>query len=248
MQHDPKVLLRTARTVGWSQLALIALGILTSLLVAKGIDINLSADVEATARNMLDAETRLRAKAYLGCLGFVLNTVVSVGLFLLLKPYGQLLATSCLVISLTGAMLALLGAVFAMNAAEIASAQAYQSMTDEAQRLLLTGVQATSDYTSFHLGLVISCTAQAGFFYLFLHSSLIPTLIASWGVFASLLVTLIIVARDFAPVLGHAGITLGFMLANLIALVSLSLYLVIKGVRVNPAPSELSEPSKPFKP
>ncbi|MDP5053931.1 MAG: DUF4386 domain-containing protein, partial [Congregibacter sp.] len=160
-----------------------------------------------------------------------LSSVISVGLFLLLKTYGQLLATSCLVISLTGAMLALLGAVFAMNAAEIASAQAYQSMTDEAQRLLLTGLQATSDYTSFHLGLVISCIAQAGFFYLFLRSGLIPGLIAGWGVFASLLVSLVIVARDFAPLLGHPAITLGFMLANLVALLSLSLYLCIKGLR-----------------
>lgn len=233
---NPKVLIRTARTVGWSQLALIALGIATSVLVSKGIDINLSADVESTARNMLDAETRLRAKAYLVCLGFALGTVISVGLFLLLKPYGRLLATSCLTVSLTGGVLSLLGAVFTMNAAEIASAPAYASITNEAQRLMLMGIQATSDYTSFHLSLVISSVAHGGFFYLFLRSGLIPTVIAAWGLFTSLLVAVMIVARDFVPALGQSTITISFMVANLVALLALSLYLGIKGVRVDPVP------------
>ncbi|WOJ92828.1 DUF4386 domain-containing protein [Congregibacter variabilis] len=233
---DPQFLMRTARTVGWSQLALIALGIATSILVAKGIDINLSADVEATARNMLDAETRLRAKAYLACLGLALGTVVNVGLFLILQTHGRLLAGSALVISLIAALLSLLGAVFAMNVAELASAPAYESITDDAQRLMLAGMQATSDYTSFHLSLVISSVANAGFFYLFLRSGLIPMVIAAWGVFASLLVAVVIVARDFVPALGQSGITISFMVANLIALISLGLYLAIKGVRVDSAP------------
>ncbi|WP_202962386.1 DUF4386 domain-containing protein [Congregibacter litoralis] len=225
-----------ARTVGWSQLALMALGILTSVLVARGIDINLSADVESTARNMLDAELRLRAKAYLACLGFALTTVVNIGLFMLLRRHGQLLAAACLTLSLTGAMLSLLGAVFAMNVAEITSAPAYQAITDSAQRLMLAGMQATSDYTSFHLSLVISCVAQGGFFFLFYRSDLIPRIISAWGVFASLLVSTIIVARDFIPALGHSSVTISFMLGNLIALLSLSLYLGIKGVRGDPAP------------
>ncbi|MDP5053930.1 MAG: hypothetical protein NWP69_09070 [Congregibacter sp.] len=79
MLDEHQRLLRIARTVGWSQLVQIALGILTSLLVAKGIDINLSADIESTARNMLDAEIRLRAKAYLGCFGHDLRVMRCAG-------------------------------------------------------------------------------------------------------------------------------------------------------------------------
>lgn len=77
----------------------------------------------------------------------------------------------------------LLGAMFAMNAAEFASDPAYTTMVNEAQRLMLAGLQATSDYTSFHLGLIISSAANAGFFYLFIKSGLIPKLIAGWGLF-----------------------------------------------------------------
>ena len=101
---------------------------------------------------------------------------------------------------------------------------------------MLAGIQATSDYTSFHLSLVISCVAQAGFFFLFLRAGLIPRLISGWGVFASLLVSTVVVARDFIPALGNSGLTMAFMLGNLVALLSLSLYLGIKGVRVDPAP------------
>ena len=89
MEHAEQ--LRIARFVGWSLLATIAIGILTSVFVTHGIDINLSADVEGTARNMMDAEMQLRAKSYVASLLFALEALVGVGLFLLLYPYGRLL-------------------------------------------------------------------------------------------------------------------------------------------------------------
>ncbi len=108
------------RTAGWSLLVMIIVGILTAIFVTDGIDINLSADVSATATNMLEAESRLRAKAYLACLTFGLEALFVVCLYLLLRQYGVVLATWSLVISLSGAVVVLLGAVFSMNAADIA--------------------------------------------------------------------------------------------------------------------------------
>ena len=67
-----------ARYVGLTSLGSIIIGILTAVFVVKGIDINLSADVIATAENMLDAELRLRAKAYLALLGLALEAIISV--------------------------------------------------------------------------------------------------------------------------------------------------------------------------
>ncbi|MEM6899578.1 MAG: DUF4386 domain-containing protein, partial [Pseudomonadota bacterium] len=220
-----------ARFTGLTFLSFIAVGILTTIFVAEGIDINLSADPAATAENMLQAETRLRAKAYLSGLGFSLNVSFALGLFFLLKRYGMILAAWCLVATLTATFLSLMGAVHAMNAAEFASRAAYQDIATEDQRLLLTALQATSDYTAFHLGLVLSSIANAGFFYLFLRSNLIPRIISGWGVFASLFVASTVVLRDFIPALGSTPITLAFMLSNMIALVSLGVYLSIWGVR-----------------
>lgn len=220
-----------ARCVGWTLLSTIAFGILAAIFISYGININLSADIVGTAENMLEAETRLRAKAYMGLFVFALEALVSVGLYLLLRKSGPLLAGWCIFVSLAASVLVLMGTVFAMNAAHIAGSTAYTTLTDETGRLLLTSLQATSDYTSFHLGLVLSTAAKGGFFYLFLKSNLIPKLIAGWGLFASLFVVVTIVARDFVPILGHNTITLAFMVSNLIAMVSTGLYLGIRGVR-----------------
>jgi len=220
-----------ARSSGLALLATIVFGILTAIFIAEGIDINMSADVTATAENMLGAETRLRAKAYIGLFMFALQAIVSVGFYLLLRKSGPLLALWALFVGFAASTLVLLGAVFNMNAAQIADNMAYTTLTDESGRLLLTSLQATSDYTSFHLGLILSSISNAGFFYLFLKSGLIPKIIAGWGVFASLFVAVTIVARDFIPALGANGLTMAFMLSNLIAILSTGLYLVIQGIR-----------------
>ena len=219
------------RTAGWSLLAMIGIGIFASIFIAKGIDINLSADVSTTATNMLEAESQLRGKAYISLLTFSLETLFAVCLFLLLRRFGPVLATWGLFINMAGAFLALLGAVFAMNAAELASNIAYSDAANNVQQIMLTRLQATSDYTSFHLGLVISSFGNAVFFYLFYRSGFIPRIIAGWGIFASLFVSFAIVARDFIPALASNGVTVAFMLSNLIALISTALYLVIRGVR-----------------
>ena len=58
-----------------------------------------------------------------------------------------------------------------------------------------------------------------------------PPVIAAWGLFASIFVASTIVLRDFIPALGHMTVTLAFMLSNLIALFSTSIYLAAKGLR-----------------
>jgi len=220
-----------ARRVGVAWLSTLLIGIMAAILLGEGIDINLSADVEAVATAMLNAETRLRALAYVALLLLALDLLVSLGLFLLLKSAGPLLAAWSLVARITAGLLSVLGAVFLMNSAEIASRPAYAVLADSADRLLLNSLQATSNYTSFHLSLVLSSAALAGFFWLFLKSGQIPRLIAAWGLFASLFVASTIVLRDFVPVLGHITVTMTFMLSNLIALFSTSIYLAAKGVR-----------------
>jgi len=219
-----------ARYVGGSILLMIGLGIFGSTFLANGIDINLNADAREIGANMLNAETPLRAKAYFGALGFSLEILVSIGLFLILSRVGPLLAGWSLVAGVTAAILSLFGEVAMLNAAEIAGDFAYKQVASDTQRWLLASLQATNDYTSFHLGLIIGSFAKAGFFYLFLKSGMIPSFISAWGVFASLFVGTTIVARDFISALGDSTITMAFMVCNLIALVSLAMYLLIWGI------------------
>lgn len=219
-----------AKAVGWSLLATIVIGILKALFVVPDIDINLSADIVATAQNMLGAEERLRASAYIAILLFALETVVGLGFFLLLRGRGQLLAGWSLIIGLAASGLMLMGAVLSLNAAEIADNRAYTAMAGDLRQMLM-GLQATSQYTSFHFGLVLASLSNAGFFLLFLRSGLIPKIIAGWGLFASLFVASAIVGRDFIPMLGHSNVTMAFMISNLVAVVATGLYLGIRDVR-----------------
>lgn len=224
-----------ARIVGICWLSTVIIGALGALTVGQGIEINLSADVVATAQNMLEAETALRAKAYIALLIFILEVVICIGLFLLLRATNYLAAASSMAIGIAAGLLVLTGAVFNMNAAEIAGDAAYQELADDRLRLLLTGLQATSDYTSFHLGLVLSSLSKAGFAWLFWRSGLIPKLIAGWGLFAFLFVASAIIARDFISIIGHSAVTTSFMASNMIALIAIGLYLAIKGAKTDPA-------------
>lgn len=158
--------------------------------------------------------------------------LVSVGLFHLLRATGPVLAAWSLSARMMAALLSALGFVFLMNSAEIASRPAYTELAEGWDPVLLNSPQATSNYTSFHLSLVLSSAATAGFYWLFLKSGRIPKVVAAWGLFASLFVALAIVARDFFPIFGHVTITVAFMLSNLVALFSTSLYLAIRGVRM----------------
>lgn len=234
MNHSTHGLQSIAKSTGLTILASIGIGLIGAITVAQGIDINLTADVESTAANMLEAEKALHAKAYLGGLVFCIEALVAAGLFLLVQRYNVMLALASLIVHISATVLMGLGAVFAMNAAQVAGNEAYIALGHDSQ-LLLASLQATSDYTSFHLGLVLASFAKAGFFYLFLKSGLIPRLIAGWGIFASLFVGITIVARDFMPLLGSGTITAAFLASNLIAILALGVYLVMRGVRVKGA-------------
>lgn len=229
LTHSEKV--STARIAGLALLATIIVGVISAMTVSAGIDINLSADVEATARAMLDAETRLHGKAYVALLLIGLQLVFVFGVYRLLRNSGPLLAGWSLGVGLVSVALGLFGVVAAMNVAELAGTAAYQTLANGEQRLLQAGLQATTDYTSFHLSLIMSSAANAAVFVLFLRSGDLPKIIAGWGLFASLFVVVALVARDFVPVLGDDAVTLAFMVSNLIALVSTGLYLSIRGVR-----------------
>ena len=111
--HDHEVIepVVLARRVGLAWLATLLVGIMAAVLLGQGIDINLSADVEAVAVAMLDAETRLRALAYVALLIFALDLLVSLGLFLLLKSVGPLLAAWSLAARIAAGLLSVLEGV-----------------------------------------------------------------------------------------------------------------------------------------
>jgi hypothetical protein len=218
-----------ARLTGVGFLALIAVGALSVFIPGAALDVNLSGNVSGAAEAMLANEPAARLRAYLGLLTFAVDALVCAGLALLLFRAAPLIASWSLLVAFGAAVLGLFGPITALNVAEFASAGDGAATGEFA---LSSRVQLTTEYTSFHLALVLSSVAKAGFFVAFIRGNLIPLWIASWGVFASVFVAAAIVGRDFIPALGADIITNAFLLCNLVAMVLVGGYLLLRGVKV----------------
>lgn len=215
-----------ARLTGFAMMATIVIGIINATVVSPGIDINLSADVTATAQEMLRSAPRLKARGWLLMALFGLEVLGLVGFYLLLNKFGPLLSAWALIIGGVAAAFALTASVNAFAASEIADG-ALPGTTG----LDHAAMEAVANYSSFHLALVISSVSNVVFYGLFLKSRLIPAPIAVLGLGASLFVALAIVGRDFVAILGAGSVTTAFMASNLLAIVATAVYLVLRGVR-----------------
>lgn len=222
-----------ARLTGTLILLQIGLGIFASQTFAAGININLSADVAVTAPEMLQREQDGRLRAYFILLNFGISAFIALGQFLVLKREHIALTGWSLAMALGAAGLSLLGGVAAMNVAELSANATYAGSELSPYRLPFASLQATGDYTSFHMAFVAGSLANAGFFVAFWLSRRIPVPIAIWGLLASLFVATAIVGRDFLPMLRQDFVTIAFMGCNLLALVATGLYLAVKGVRLS---------------
>ncbi|MEM9599884.1 MAG: DUF4386 domain-containing protein [Pseudomonadota bacterium] len=220
-----------ARMTGLCLLAVIIIGIGSALTLASGIDINLSADFASTPAAMMEADSALRALAYLSIVGFALNSMVTIGLYRLTEKSGDLMPVWALIAGITAAILTLLGGVSTMTAALLSANEGFAALGDESQRLLLVSLQAATNYTAFHLGLILSSLSMAVYFWLFFQSRQIPSLLSGFGMTASLFVAIAIGLRDFIAFLASDAVTALFMVSNLLALVGLGIYLTVWRVR-----------------
>lgn len=226
---------RTARMTGWALLAQTATGMLAAVTIAKGIDINLSGDVQATASSMLEREADGRLRGHLAVLSYTLAAFSAVGQFLIIGRQYLVLTAWALALALGAASLSLFGGVVAMNGAELASNAGIRELTLQDERIAFAAIQAITNYTSFHMALALGSLANTAFFAAFLKSGRIPMPIAAWGLFASAFVAAAVVLRDFVPALANDGVTAAFLGSNLIALIATGVYLAAKGVRMTPS-------------
>lgn len=225
-----------ARWTGAALFTALAIGIANATVVSPGIDINLSANVSDVSTRMLEAEQSLRARGWLLTAIFFAELLVVLGLFHLTRDASRFGAGFATLAGVVASTLALWGAVNAFNAAEVASGNLPAS-TDPGG---LAAIQAITNYSSFHLALVMSSISNAVFYRLFLTNRRLPAWIAGFGLFASIVVAIAIVARDFVPPLTSSLVTNAFMACNLIALVLTAAYLLIGSREVVAKPSVLT--------
>lgn len=218
---------RAARAAGVALLASIALGLLVALTLAPGIDVNLTADIGGTAANMAQAGPSLLGLGWLRLAVFALEVLFYTGLWIALKDRIPLISGWAAIIGIASAILGTVGSLIAMNAAQIAVDGAYS----DAGRLELLALQATLDYTSFHLALVLGCVAKAAFFASMFALHSVPRAVSAFAVFASLFVMTGVIGRDFIDMLGNDMVTAAFLASNVMALLLIGGFLAWRGVK-----------------
>ncbi|MFN2100440.1 DUF4386 family protein [Altererythrobacter sp. MF3-039] len=228
------------KTVGrWTGLAILAsllIGIINAMIVSAGIDVNLSGDIGGTAAAMSDAGQRLEGRGWILMILFLLEVVAIAGLYLMVRDTRRLAATSALLLGAGAALIGLVGALSAFNIA------ALLANGGEASRIsTLIAREVAADYSSFHLSLVIASIAKACIYWIFVLNRRLPRLISGFGLFASGLVAVAIVARDFIPFLGSDAVTTAFMASNFVAIVATGLYMAIRGVAPSSTKLETNE-------
>lgn len=221
-----------ARITGVALVLAIAIGIAGSVLTGSDININLTADAATTIEHMMDAGSRLYAKAYISVGIALLDILVAAGLFLLLFQHGRILALASFATAILGTIIVVSGALDVLNIANLLTSTRLAATSDTQHLHTLLVGHVVGDYTSFHLALVINSLAKAGYFWLFLRSRVVPTALAAFGLAATCFVAFAIVGREFLELLSHNAITIAFIVGNLAAHLALGLYLMVRGERL----------------
>lgn len=226
---------RVARATGAALLLIIAIGITASVFVADGININLNPDTQETLAAMRANLDGVYGRVHITTALTVLEVLVAAGLYRLVRERAPLVGLLSLLTSLLAAVMSLVAIASSLAIANTLASDSLGNTLDAAQLEPVLATFTITEYSAFHIGVVLNATGKAGFFWLLARARLIAAPIAWWGFAASLYIVAIMVGRDFIDALGSGAITVSFMLGNLVALVTLGAYLCFRGVRASSA-------------
>lgn len=227
---NPETYVWIARSIGIVLLISIGLGIF-NLSVADSVSIA-AGDPAETVTNILAAESLLRLGAASEIFLAMLSIYVAGAFYVLLKPINEFLALLMVLFRLADAALQGVAAILTAQVlqlaktADSADASALQNIPGA-----LSQLQA-AHWDAFHIALMLSSAGSAIAFYLLFQARLIPRVISVWGVIASIGV----IASNFAIRIDPAAgdfVYPWYTIANAIAFISLTLWLLIFGISTN---------------
>lgn len=222
-----------ARATGAALLLIIVFGIIGSVFVADGININLNPDTRETLDQMRTAVDRVYGRVHITTAIAILELLVAAGLYLLVRDHAPLVGLLSLLTSVLAVTMSLVAIAGTLAIANTLASDSLGNTLNATQLEPILAAFTITEYSAFHLGVVLNATGKAGFFWLLARFRLIASPIAWWGFAASVYVVSMMVGRDFIDALGSGAITLSFMLGNLIALLALGVYLSLRGVRAS---------------
>lgn len=222
-----------ARLAGFMYLFTMVSAIASSVVRSRLI---VSGDADATAANILASEGLFRLSIAGDLLTFACIMVLALGLYLALRPVSKPLALLGLFWRLAEATLMFglpLGSLLVLHLLDAAQ----QAPGVEAGQLRGLALVALNAYDSaFEVCMILLGLGSIVFNYLFYVSGAIPRLLAGWGVAASIYLTVCVFAILLLP--GQAGLLRQIVyVPGFFGEVSLGLWLLVKGVRTQPAGS-----------
>lgn len=217
-----------AKVVGWIYLIAMATSMFAELYARSSLIVR--GDAVQTAINIAASERLFRISSVIHLLTFASDAMLAVALYVVLKPINRNVA-------LLGAFWRLADcAILAVNvlndfaALRFLSDVEYLRAFDPKQLQVLARVFISIGAAGFQIGFVFLGLGSAVFAYLWFKSRYVPRALATWGIFASLVMAIVTLAIMVFPALGVVG--LSYMAPMFIFEVGMGLWLLIKGLRV----------------
>ena len=194
-------------------------------------------DVTATAGNIMAHASLFRIGIAGDLLIVVSGIVLSVALYILLKPVDRNLALLALVLKLADAVLAAVTVSLSFIAVEMLTGEAFIAVRNPEQVQDLVGLFLSLHAAASTIPLVFTSLGFIVFFYLFLKSKYIPGILAGFGIFSYglLLIYSFITIPDALPAASLLDtFDIIIFAPSILFELTIGLWLLLKGVTVPP--------------
>jgi magnesium-transporting ATPase (P-type) len=185
-----------------------------------------------TAHRIMGAELLYRFGLSCQLITCLCCMVLAMGLYVAVKPIDKNLALFALLFRMTENILGAAFSIITFAALKLYLGVDSANGFDAKQLSIYMGLLSTAYSVASLVGMIFLGMGSILFFYLFLKSKYIPKIISAWGVFASVLATIVAFACLYWPQYSKP-LELGWAPIGL-AEISVGLWLLIKGLNLHP--------------
>jgi hypothetical protein len=186
-----------------------------------------SGTFDERTQRIIASEGLYRVALVSSLLGVLSTVLLATGLYVAVRPVDGNLARIALLFRTGEAVIGAVGIVISFAVLELRLSLADATAFDTDQLGVLAGFLSAAP--SGEISAIFFSLGSTIFFYLFLRSSYIPTALAAWGLFASVVYAALWFAQLLVP--ESSGLVVYASVPALIAEVSTGLWLLIKGIR-----------------
>jgi hypothetical protein len=184
----------------------------------------------ASSPRIMASETLYRIGLCCGLVGSLVTILLAIGLYVTVKPVDGNLAMMALMFRVVEAAIGATGTILAFNVLQIHLAASHANAFDANQ---LGALADLSSGVGTNVAAIFFSVGSTIFFYLLLRSRYIPPILSAWGIFASLVYTMVWFVSLILPQYAGTAVAVG-SLPILLAELSTGFWLLLVGLKVQP--------------